>query len=150
MVGDEGLVPGWLPGGAPAFPSAGALADAITAGDVPPPARVLAPLPSPGDPSPATARALAGTLLGVLQGFLAAPALGGCPLVITTSGAVTTTTASAPASLAAAAAWGLARTAQAESAPGFARSTWPTSTTPPPPRGPGGPRRSPPCDRRLA
>ncbi|MGF1429061.1 SDR family NAD(P)-dependent oxidoreductase, partial [Kitasatospora sp. LaBMicrA B282] len=102
---------------APRYPEVAALAAALDAG-APVPAFGLLPTATP-DPTaePAeSAHRVATELLAVLRAWLAEPRLAGIPLVVTTRGAVAAgrDRSAEVTDLAAAAAWGLVRSAQSE------------------------------------
>jgi pimaricinolide synthase PimS1 len=97
-----------------AFPDVASLAKAVGAGGFTPDA-VLADLTAPAaSEGPVRARELAGRALGLAQAWLAAPELAAVRLVMLTRGAVAVQGAGEPCDPAAAAVWGLVRTAQSE------------------------------------
>ncbi len=113
--------------GAKAYPSLGALATAVRSGD-PAPRVVLACAgdardagdsapgqgTDPGRDAGAAARRVTAQVLGLVQEWLGLQELAGSRLVIVTRGAVAAVPGEAVTDLAAAAAWGLVRSAQSE------------------------------------
>jgi len=110
-----GDAPGSL-GGCTRYDDPGALAAALEAG-APPPGFVLAAVPAAGDPGSAAAGAhhAARWTLALLRAWLADERFAATRLAVLTEGAVATGSDDAVANAAAAAAWGLARSAQSES-----------------------------------
>ncbi|HEU5392244.1 MAG TPA: alcohol dehydrogenase catalytic domain-containing protein, partial [Streptosporangiaceae bacterium] len=95
------------------YPDLAGLAQAIDAGLAVPRTVLACVRAGDGDP-PAAARALTARVLGLVQGFLAQERLGSSRLVVVTRGAVAAGPGERPSDLAAAAAWGLVRSAQSE------------------------------------
>jgi acyl transferase domain-containing protein len=99
--------------GTSAHPDLAALRADLNAG-APVPDAVVASCAAPGGGTIAEVHALGHRTLGLVQDFLADDRLTGCPLVIVTRGAVAARPGDDVRDLAAAAMWGLVRTAQTE------------------------------------
>ncbi|MEU1073475.1 SDR family NAD(P)-dependent oxidoreductase [Streptomyces sp. NPDC005878] len=97
-----------------AYADATALADAIEAGTAPMDAVLLGAVDGGVGDTPARTRALTGRVLGLLQGWLAEPRLEEGTLVVVTRRAVPAAGSEESCDPAAAAVWGLVRTAQSE------------------------------------